>query len=102
MIQPFKGPYYYDYDTVNNWDSSVIGVYYCGAKTLDGKLTIYYIGRGVGDDGIRGRLLQHLNETKWNDVTHSGYEVCDTEQVTINHETSEIEKHRPKYNKQGK
>ena len=98
MIQTFKGPHLYDYDIVNNWNSSAIGVYYCGIKTSSGKLTIYYIGRAVGDKGIRGRLLQHLSEDKWNDVTHFGYEICDTMQEAINHEVSEIQKYKPKYN----
>ncbi len=102
MIQSFQGPYSFDENTVGKWNSEVIGVYYCGAKTTDGKLTVYYVGRAVGDGGIRDRLLQHLAEKKWYDVTHFGYEVCGTEQEAINHEASEIFEIKPKYNVQGK
>jgi len=88
MIQSFNGPYSFDDSTISDWDSTIIGVYYCGIKTTDGKLTIYYIGRAIGDEGIRGRLLQHLDENKWHDVTHFGYEECGTAQEAISHEAS--------------
>jgi excinuclease UvrABC nuclease subunit len=102
MIKTFKGPYKFDKTTLENWDSNEIGVYYCGVKTNEGKLTIYYIGRAIGEGGIRDRLLQHLSENKWYDVTHFGYEGCDTSKEAIDHESSEIEKYKPKYNTQGK
>lgn len=102
MVQSFKGVYRFDDTTVTNWNSTIIGVYYCGVRTEEGKLTIYYVGRAVGDGGIRGRLLQHLSENKWRDVTHFGYEECSTAQEAINHEASEIEKYKPKYNIVGK
>ena len=102
MIKTFKGPHEFDKDVVSDWDSNAIGVYYCGVKTPEGKLTVYYVGRAVGDGGIRNRLLQHLGENKWHDVTHFGYELCDTILEAISHEASEISKYRPKYNIQGK
>lgn len=101
MIQSFKGPYSFDKKIITDWNSNIIGVYYCGIKTQDGKLTIYYIGRAVGDGGIRGRLLQHLSENKWYDVTHFGYEKCSTIKETLDHEASEISSYKPKYNTQG-
>jgi hypothetical protein len=102
MIYQFKGPYSFDNATVGDWNSTAIGVYYCGAKTADGKLSIYYVGKSVADGGIRGRLLQHLSEKKWPDVTHFGYEQCDTTRETEQHELAEIAKYKPKYNTQGK
>ena len=102
MIYQFKGPYSFDNATISGWNSTVIGVYYCGARTADGKLTVYYIGKSTADGGIRGRLLQHLSERKWADVTHFGYETCDTISETERHESSEIARYKPKYNTQGK
>ncbi|MBP6859111.1 MAG: hypothetical protein KBC69_00605 [Candidatus Magasanikbacteria bacterium] len=102
MIYAFKGPYPFDSTTLTSWNSNVIGVYYCGVKTPEGKLTIYYIGKSVADGGVRGRLLQHLSERKWPDVTHFGYEQCDTVAETEKHELAEIPKYKPKYNIQGK
>ena len=102
MIYQFKGPYSFDNATVSGWNSTEIGVYYCGAKTANGKLTPYYIGKSAAEGGIRGRLLQHLSERKWPDVTHFGYESCDTVRETESHELSEIAKYKPKYNTQGK
>ena len=101
MIGPFKSLYSYDYDVVDNWNSAVIGVYYCGAQSSDGKLVIYYIGRAVREGGIRSRLLEHLSEDKWSDVTHFGYHVCDTAQEAIDFEVREIAKCKPKYNTVG-
>ena len=101
MVYPFKGPFSYDSDTVSDWDSKTIGVYYCGFKDTDGKLTIYYIGRAIGDGGVKARLLQHLNENKWRDVTHFGYHFCDTDKEAIDHEAAEIKLYKPKYNTQG-
>jgi len=98
MIHPFKASYAYDEEVVGDWESDAIGVYYCGAKTTDNKLTIYYIGRAIGEGGIRARLLQHLQENKWYDVTHFGYHVCDTANEAINWEISEIARYSPKYN----
>ena len=92
MIYQFKGPYSLDDSTISGWNSTAIGVYYCGAKTAEGKLSVYYIGKSVADDGIRGRLLQHLGERKWPDVTHFGYEQCDTVTEAERYELAEIAK----------
>jgi hypothetical protein len=77
-------------------------VYYCGAKTTDGWLSVYYIGKSVADGGMRGRLLQHLSEKKWPDVTHFGYQQCGSAAETETCELAEIAQYRPKYNTQGK
>lgn len=102
MIYEFKGPYLFDDATISGWNSTAIGVYYCGVKNMEGKLTVYYIGKSVADGGVRGRLLQHLSEKKWADVTHFGYEQCDTISETEKYELEEIAKYKPKYNTQGK
>ena len=101
MIYPFKSPFSYDSGTIKSWKSDAIGVYYCGVASSDGKLTIYYIGSGVSDDGIRGRLLQHVSESKWYDVTHFGYHVCDTTKEALDWEKQEIVRYKPKYNTMG-
>ncbi|MCK5022110.1 MAG: hypothetical protein KAR54_02590 [Candidatus Pacebacteria bacterium] len=101
MIGQFKGPYSYTKKIVEDWNSTVIGVYYLGIKTLENKLTVYYIGRAVGEGGIRGRLLQHLNENEWSDITHFGYQTCDTEEEAIEFESEEIDKYKPNHNQIG-
>jgi hypothetical protein len=102
MIQNFQAPYSYDDSVVRNWNSSAIGVYYCGELALDGSFITYYVGRAVSDVGIRGRLLHHLAEQKWSDVTHFGYKICSTINEAINHEATEIARLTPKYNTVGK
>ncbi len=101
MVYSFNGPYSYDERTVEDWNNSSIGVYYIGQKTPDGRLTIFYIGRSTGREGIRGRLLDHLGEDKWSDATHFGYHFCDTVQETIDWEEKEIFRFKPKYNTVG-
>ena len=102
MIYQFKGLYLFDNATISEWDSTAIGVYYCGAKGAEGKLNVYYIGKSVAGGGMRGRLLQHLSERKWPDATHFGYEQCDSVAETERHELAEIARYKPKYNTQGK
>lgn len=101
MVQEYKGNYTFSKEVVQNWNNDQGGVYYCGVINSGGGLTPYYIGKAFGDGGIRGRLLQHLNENKWRDVTHFGYHVCSSENESLNFETQEIKKFNPKYNTQG-
>ncbi len=101
MIKSFQGPFSYDYDTINNWNSSAIGVYYCGVA-IPNNLSPFYIGRAVSEGGIRTRLLQHLGETKWRDVTDFGFRICDTTAEVESLEASEIKRCQPKYNTHGK
>lgn len=102
MIYQFEGPFSFEKGVIERWNSSAIGVYYCGAKNTKGTLDVYYIGKSTADGGIRGRLLQHISERKWADVTHFGYEQCDKVSETEKHEAAEIAKYKPKYNIQGK
>ncbi|TAK05679.1 hypothetical protein EPO33_00835 [Patescibacteria group bacterium] len=102
MIYDFKGPYTFSEKVISDWDSDSIGVYYCGYKNADGKLAICYIGRAVAEGGMRGRLLEHLGEDKWSDVTHFGFHRCDTATEAKNHEIAEIVLYKPKYNTVGK
>ena len=97
-----KGPYTYNEEIVGGWDSTAIGIYYCGYLTTQGKLYPLYIGVGTSDEGIRGRLLDHLNEDYWPDATHFVYRLCSTAQEALDWERREIAAHRPKYNKIGK
>lgn len=101
MIYPYQGQYPYNEDVVSGWNSTAIGVYYCGLPTTIG-LRPLYIGVGAGDTGMRGRLLDHLREDYWPDVTHFGYHQCSTAEEAKDLETQEILRCRPKYNTQGK
>ncbi|KKS90591.1 MAG: hypothetical protein UV65_C0014G0007 [Parcubacteria group bacterium GW2011_GWF2_43_11] len=102
MIYPYKGHYQYNETVIGNWDSSAIGVYYCGYANSDNKLTILYVGKGVGENGIRGRLLDHIRDENWPDVTHFGYQLCDYASEAEKWEADEIKTYKPKYNEQGK
>ena len=76
MTDIYNGNYSFNIEILKNWNNKQGGVYYCGALNINRELIIYYIGKAFGDDGIKGRLLQHLNENKWSDITHFGYNVC--------------------------
>ena len=101
MIGEFKGPYSYTNKIVEGWNNSTaIGVYYIGVKTSGHKLSVYYIGRAIGEGGIRRRLLEHLSDNKWSDATHFGYQTSSTSSEAEEFESVEISKYNPKYNKQ--
>lgn len=102
MIYNFQGNYVFSKEVVQNWNNDWGGIYYCGVVNGAGQLIPYYIGKAFGYGGIRGRLLQHLNENKWRDITHFGYCVCSDENETLASELQEIRKFSPKYNVQGK
>ena len=102
MVHQYQGNYSYNQSTITGWNNSQIGVYYCGSILQDGSLSPLYIGKATGQDGIKGRLLQHLNQDNWPGVTHFGYCVCDTTKEAEDLESAEIAKYQPKYNTQGK
>ncbi len=102
MIYAYQGHFLYSQPVISEWDSDRIGVYYCGYILSNGNLLPLYIGQAVGQDGIRGRLLQHLNQENWPDVTHFGYCVCDTTKEAADFESAEIARLKPGYNVQGK
>ena len=101
MVRNYNGQYSYNRDTITNWNSDSIGVYYCGYILPNGNLSPFYIGRAVGQGGIRARLLEHLLDDSWPDVTHFGYCICDTVSEAENLESQEILNFNPKYNTQG-
>ncbi|MBU1179728.1 hypothetical protein KJ885_02190 [Patescibacteria group bacterium] len=98
MADEYKGHYTYSKKVIGEWNSDDIGVYYCGFKLDNGNLKPLYIGKGIGDGGIRSRLLDHLSEDHWPDVTHFGYRVCDNATEAENFEAEEIDRCKPKYN----
>lgn len=102
MIRQYKGNYPYNQETISGWNNSQIGVYYCGYPNQDGSLTPLYVGKATGQDGIRGRLRQHISQDNWSGVTHFGYCVCDTPKEADDFEVAEISRCNPKYNTQGK
>jgi len=101
MIYPYQGQYEYNERIISNWNSTAIGVYYCGYLTDKG-LHPLYIGVACGDQGIRGRLLDHLKNDYWPDVSHFGYQLCDSTKEAEKWEADEIARYKPKYNTQGK
>ena len=101
MIHEYNGHYAYSEPVIKNWNDDSIGVYYCGV-VAENKLRPFYIGKGAGDGGMRSRLLNHLTEDNWTDVTHFGFQRCDTIRETEAFEAEEIKLYQPKYNTQGK
>ena len=102
MVHPYEGHYTYNENVVKNWKSTAIGIYYCGFLTTENKLHPLYIGIGTGDEGIKGRLLDHIRDDNWPDVTHFDYQICDTIKEAENWEIEEIQRYQPKYNEQNK
>ena len=101
MVHSYRGSYAYDVAVIENWDFTAIGVYYCGyINSVDGLLYPHYIGKGTGEGGMRGRLLSHLREKYWPDVTHFGLCFCDTAAEADTFEIQEIKRCQPKYNTQ--
>ncbi|QQG42452.1 MAG: hypothetical protein HYW15_03005 [Candidatus Giovannonibacteria bacterium] len=97
----YNGHYSYDLTTVSGWESKVIGVYYIGY--LSGQnLTPVYVGKATGLDGIRGRLLDHLNENNWSDASYFGYRICNSAAEAEQLEAAEIRRCQPRYNELGK
>ena len=102
MVQKYNGHYEYSSKIVDGWDSSAIGVYYCGYVNSNSVLVTHYVGKGTGDGGVRKRLQDHLREDYWPDVTHFGFKLCDSAREAEVHEADEIVRLQPKYNKIGK
>ena len=102
MISQYQGHFLYNSLTIRNWKSTSKGIYYCGYILPNGNLAPNYIGRAISIDGIRGRLLEHLNIEIWPDVTHFGYVVCSTIKEAEEFEATEIALFNPKYNIKGK
>ena len=98
MISKFYGPYDYSKTVVENWKHALKGVYYCGNGS--GQVANNYIGKATGIAGIRGRLLDHLDQDYWPDVVHFWYRTCDTDREVDQLEILEIKRHQPKYNTQ--
>lgn len=102
MIYEYKGPFSFTQEIVGGWDSTAIGVYYCGYLNAKGELVCLYVGQACGAAGLRGRLLQHLAERKWSNVTHFSYRQCGKVEEAANLESAEIRRIQPYYNIQGK
>ncbi len=102
MISEFKHPFPYSAKTIEEWNSVAIGVYYCGYLNANGALVPLYIGKATSDRGIRGRLLDHLRDDYWPEVTHFGFHTCDYVHEADQHESVEIIKFKPRHNKIGK
>ena len=101
MIYSYEGQFTYNKKVISDWDSSAIGVYYCGLLNASG-LHPLYIGKGTGELGMRGRLLDHIRDDYWPDATHFGYHRCDTVGEAEKWEAEEIARYQPKYNVVGK
>lgn len=99
MAEDFKGAFPYNKSSVRASGPERIGVYYIGHYSAKREFVADYVGSS-GD--IRTRLLQHLNQDDWRDVTHFGYRLCRSEQEALALEAAEIKRLKPKYNKLGK
>ena len=100
MIEGFSQVYSFTKAVLDTWTGdSGIGVYYLGAAATNGGIHPYYIGCAVGEDGLSGRIREHLG--KWDDVTNFQLRRCSTAAETIELEKQEIAKYKPKYNIQG-
>ena len=102
MTYNYEGAYEYNESIIKNWNSTTIGIYYCGYVLANGNLIPLYIGKGTSEGGIRTRLLDHILKDYWPDVTHFGYCLCDTSAEAESFEAQEITRYKPKYNQQGK
>ena len=103
MISQYFGHYPYDKSSVSNRAPDNIGVYYCGYINSSSNLTVHYVGRATGQyTSIKSRLLDHLRDDNWGDVTHFGYKTCSTASEAENLEAQEIQRLKPKYNTVGK
>ncbi len=102
MVQNYQGHYNYSQGVVGGWKSSAIGVYYCGCIAANGNLDVLYVGKATGQEGMRGRLLQHLREDFFEGVTHFGYCACATIAEAETFEATEIRRLQPRHNKIGK
>lgn len=102
-MSQYNGHYSYDHKTVSEWQSSAIGVYYCGHPdpASPNTLLTFYVGKGTGEGGIRARLLDHINNERWLEVTHFGYALFNTAREAELFEAAEIKRMQPPYNKQG-
>lgn len=95
-IKNYNGHYPFTKEVLDKWSSAEKGVYYLGTINPQGQLAVFYIGKGAGEYGIRGRLYDHLE--KWRDITHFGYQGCDWDSEVDSYEMERIKFHRPKYN----
>lgn len=103
MAYEYQGHYQYNKVSVNTNAPENMGVYYCGYVAANNILITHYVGRAKGDGvSIRSRLLDHLSQDNWPDVSRFGYRVCTTKKEAEDLEASEIQRIKPKYNTQGK
>lgn len=97
MIYNYSGNYGYSLPVLTDWNSGAMGVYYCGYISTNGLIPLY-IGKGTGDGGMRTRLLCHVREDYWPDVTHFGFHACSSVPEAESLEVTQIKKFQPKYN----
>ena len=102
MIQSYAGSYPYNKDSITRYASDKLGVYYVGYLKGDNLVTMY-VGRAAGNGvSIKSRLLNHLSQDYWPEVSSFGFSVCDTKTEAENLEAQEINRLKPPYNRTGK
>ena len=97
MISQYQGPWAYNQASISTNAPDVKGVYYCGYISPKNTLATLYVGKSE-EDSIKNRLLNHLNQDNWTDVTHFGFKTGETNQEISNFEQQEIVRLNPKYN----
>ena len=99
-MSEYESPCFFDKSAIKNLSSLVKGVYYLGYLNTQQELIPLYIGKATGAEGIKGRLLDHIENNQFNDITHFEYIETDNEKEALIIEEIEIKKHNPKYNNQ--
>lgn len=102
MIGTYQGHFSYTKESISNNAPDSKGVYYMGSLNTNGKLGVSYVGKSSVGADMRGRLLSHLNNGEWDDVTHFGYKTCSTIEEADKLEAEEIARLKPKHNQIGK
>lgn len=96
-MYPYNGEYPFNKQIISDWDSNTTGVYYLFENDL-----ITYIGSAIGAGGIRGRLLQHINEYSFPHVNRFGFKEIIGSDLILSYEKAEIQRIQPGRNKIGR
>jgi hypothetical protein len=103
MVGSYQGNYSFNRFSISMAAPDDIGVYYCGWVDSGNLLHPLYIGRALGEStSIKSRLLNHLNDSSLEGVTHFGFRACDTATEASDFERQEIAAFNPHHNTQGK
>ncbi len=92
----------YSKNNVSLLRDGIVGVYYCGYINQNQTLQPVYVGKSSSEQGVKGRLLDHLNSAYWPEATHFYVKDCKNDTEAVYLEALEIKRCQPKYNNVGK